>query len=115
MKFKIFITFSSSNIHINFTDIKDHTLFKKSCQSSKSVFNQITFYKNILQEVISFIKKEKVKVLVVMVSGFHVKRFLFLKDFFSAIQGVTISRIFFISAKPFNGCRKKKIRRLLNF
>lgn len=113
MKYKIFITFSFSNIHITITDIIDKTVFKQTCKSNKNSINQSIFYKNLIEETISFFKKEKIKIVIITISGFHVKRFFFLKDFFSSITNINITRIFFISSKPFNGCRKKKKRRLL--
>lgn len=113
MKHKIFISFSSSNIHINITDIIDKTIFKQSCKSNKSSVNQSIFYKSLLEKIFTFIKKEKIQTVIIIISGFHVKRFFFLKDFFSLVNKININRIFFISSKPFNGCRKKKRRRLL--
>ncbi len=112
MKFKIFISFSSSNIHINITNIKNQTLFKQSCKSKSNPANQLTFYKSLLESLLFFIKAQNIQLAIVIISGFHVKRFFFLKDFFKIIHKINVSRIFFVNSKPFNGCRLKKKRRL---
>lgn len=115
MIYKIFISFSSTNIHVNITNIQDQTIFKQSCFSKKFFSNEIFFYRGLLVTIKNFLKTKQIKKLIIIISGFHKKRFFFLKDFFNLFQKIKIYKVFFISSKPFNGCRKKKKRRLLFF
>jgi ribosomal protein S11 len=70
------------------------------------------FYTNLLASVFTYVVSQKISKVFIFISGFHSKRFSFLKDFFSRIRPVKILRVFYVSGKAFNGCRKKKMRRL---
>lgn len=113
MFLKLYITINkNNNLHLNVIDKKGFCLFKKSygCvdKSSKLKLNGV---QKLFNQVTGFIEKYKNPNLVIVFNGPSVQRFLFLKDFLK--KQFFISKIFYVSQFSFNGCRKKKQRRLL--
>ena len=115
MLIKLYITINrNNNIHLNIIDETGHTLFKKSygCVDKSSKLKLIGVQKlfNLASQVLEKTKNDSI---IIIFNGTSIQRFLFLKDFLS--KAITVSKIFYVSKKAFNGCRIKKQRRLLFF
>lgn len=129
MRVNLYITFKNSNIHVNVTDkinktlwstsrnAKSQILFKEKFSPSSFSIEENTFFTgNLIKNINSFFIKYQVKKVFIIISGFHIKRSMFLKSLFNMLcshGGLEVNRIFYVSKKPYNGCRKKKQRRLL--
>jgi len=124
MRVKLYITFKNSNIHVNFIDIHNKTIWNSSSNVKTKLVDggkrsSGSFYSVLLESIPGFIMSFKIKKIFIIISGFHIKRSSFLKGLLEVLTrsrgGVEVIRIFYVSKKPYNGCRKKKYRRLLIF
>ena len=115
MIIKLYITINkNNNLHLNMIDKKGYTLFKKSygCVDKSSKLKLIGVQK-MFNQAASFIEQIKNPILIIIFNGPSIQRFLFLKDFLK--KQFFVSKVFYVSQNSFNGCRKKKQRRLLCF
>lgn len=113
MFLKIYITVNkNNNFHYVIIDKTGRTLFKKSygCvdKSSKLRLHGIN---KLINLAASFIETQQNAHVMLLFRGSGIQRFLFLKEFMS--RRFLVTRVFYVSQKAFNGCRKKKQRRLL--
>ena len=107
----VYLTFSSSNIHINAS--RGKTCFKTSLYRKKdSSLEDSFFYESNIKKLVLFFKQASVKSFIVVVSGFNRIRYDFLRVFFSSVNSFFCPRVLYVSKKPFNGCRLPKQRRL---
>jgi len=115
MLLKLYITMNrNNNIHLNIIDNEGLTVFKKSygCVDKSSKLRLLGVQKLFNLASTALEKKNNHKIVIIF-NGTSIQRFLFLKDFLK--KSIIVSKIFYISTKAFNGCRKKKQRRLLVF
>ena len=107
---QLVIKFTKNNIHINISK-NGFTFYKLSLKGfKKRNVNLISQYIN--DNLNSIINKINPLIKInVFISGYHPTTYRLVKTmpFFNS----RINQIFFISKKSFNGCRKKKERRLL--
>ena len=113
LKFKLYIVFNLHNIHINFCTFKGESLFKLTSglinKKNKSNPNTIQL---LIDTVKTFITQRNLNCYPIMLvcKGFNKVRFNVLKEILQS--DLIISHLFYVSIKPFNGCRIRKKKRL---
>jgi ribosomal protein S11 len=109
---KLYVTFNKiNNLHLVVSDTSGSTLYKKTYGFfDKSSKLRILHVQKIFTHLCFFLESRNLQNILVLFQGNGFQRFSFLKEFFS--KNLNILKIFYVSTKSFNGCRKKKQRRL---
>lgn len=115
---KLILKFKKNNIHAIFTH-KNKTLYKisfnieKKNNQNKNIKTQIIVEKLgfFIRKLNSKIKKE-IKILL-FIEGYNNTKFPILKAL--QIENINFFKIYYIFNKPFNGCKKKRERRILYY
>jgi ribosomal protein S11 len=109
---KLYITFNRfNNLHLLVATITGETVFKKTygCVDKSSKLKHLGVQK-LFVLLAAFLVTNNYQSLVIFFQGNGFQKFSFLRDFF--LQHFTIIKVFYCSTKSYNGCRKKKQRRL---
>lgn len=111
--FSIYITFSNNNVHILVRDSKK-VLFKKTCGFfvKGSLRSNETIVEQLVVDVCLFIKKNNYVNVILFLKGLGTYRFVVFKVM-QKITFIRFLRVYQVSNRVFNGCRKRKKRRLL--
>jgi|LauGreDrversion4_2_1035121.scaffolds.fasta_scaffold496556_1 ribosomal protein S11 len=109
---KIYITFNKlNNLHVVVSTTVGHTIYKKTYGFfDKSSKLKTLHVQKIFSHLCFFLESRHLKNVIIIFQGNGFQKFSFLKEFFS--KNLNILKIFYVSSKSFNGCRKKKQRRL---
>ena len=106
----IILTFKKNNIHFNCSN-NGFTFYKFSLEQTKKKHINIII-QHINTKIIILIKKMNPLIEIkFIVTGYHPHIYKIIRNL--SLTNNQINKIFYISKKPFNGCKKKKLRRLL--
>ena len=106
----IYLHFKSNNTFINIVDIKTN----KSLFTSSFKRFEIKKYreKNVIKTIIEkLISKHNIKTISIAICGFNINRYKILHSIFE-FKNINYTNLYYIQKKPFNGCKKKKEKRL---